>query len=303
MSWTYLLDLLFSDLLDALANLSDLEGSGAVDEGRSSQLHAGGEVLTRLQSAESGKGSGLLDLLRGDLTGSNLLDGLDDLLGSLTDRFAGLACNGDVEETSVGVGDVLGRDVDTWDTLSGLGEDRGARRPLDAGLATEEGSEDRELRLVASGAKSAGSGEANHDAVARDVADTLLTAIVLSLLGRNGGERTRGMGGGDVLEEFTNPLGDIRAGVGAAGNDGNGRFGIGSLGELSNGLSIDVLADGDRGGGGQWVSKATVESNVVHGFPSLGGVVGSNGVLAELDVFEDQFLQFVAWPDISIIDI
>ena len=290
---TYILDLLLGDLLDALANLSNLEGCSVVDEGRASELHAGGQVLAGLESTEAGEGSSLLDLLCGDLAGSNLLDSLDNLLGGLTDSLARLAGNGDVEETSVGVGDVLGRDLDARDGLSGLGEDRGAGSPLDAGLTTKEGSEDSELGLVARGAEGARAREANHDGVARDVADTLLTSKVLGLLGSNGGEGTGGTGGRDVAEELANPLGDICAGVGAAGDDGNGGLGISSLGEFSDSLSIDVVADRDGRGRSQRVSEATVESNAVHGFPSLGGGVRRKKFLIVLDMSEDEFLQFV----------
>lgn len=139
--------------------------------------------LERLQSTELGQGNGLLDVLAGDLAGGGLLQSVDDVLAGSA-NLLGLAGKGDSEEASVGVGVVLGGDVELGEVLGGLGQKGEARSPLDGGLAAQQGSQDGSLGLEASGTKGAGSGEGNHNSVAGLGGNALLTT---EILGGNGG--------------------------------------------------------------------------------------------------------------------
>lgn len=262
-----------------------------MDQARAGGLEAGLESLDGLQGAELGQSSGLLDVLAGDLAGGGLLEGIHDVLAGGT-NLLGLAGEGDGEQTSVGVGKVLGRHLELVEALGGLGQERETGSPLDGRLAAQEGSKDGSLGLVAGGAEGAGTGEGDHDGVANLGGDALLTTEVLA--GRGGLHLVLAGGGagGEVLEELAHPLVDI-GGVGAGGNESNVGLGVGILGELSQGIGREILLVGRVGGGGDGRAQATVESDTVSGIKSDVLGVGESGLLVVLEEVADNLLQLV----------
>lgn len=247
--------------------------------------------LERLQSTELGQGNGLLDVLAGDLAGGGLLQSVDDVLAGSA-NLLGLAGKGDSEEASVGVGVVLGGDVELGEVLGGLGQKGEARSPLDGGLAAQQGSQDGSLGLEASGTKGAGSGEGNHNSVAGLGGNALLTT---EILGGNGGldlVLAGGGTGGEILEELANPLGDIGR-VGASSDESDVGLGVGILGELSQSITGDVLLIRGALGRSLGGAQAAVEGNAVSGIDGNVLGVGEDGLLLVLEQIADNLLQFV----------
>lgn len=262
-----------------------------MDQAGAGGLETGLEGLDGFESAELGQSNGLLNILAGDLAGGGLLEGVDNILAG-GGNLIGLAGEGDSEETGVRVGVVLGRDVELREALGGLGEEREAGGPLDGGLAAEQSSEDGGLGLEASSAKGAGAGEGNYGGAAVLGGDTLLTTEVLASLGGLDLVLAGGGTSGQILEELADPLGNI-GGVGAGGDETNVGFGVGILGELSEGITRQVLLVRGGLGGGDGSTQATVEGNTVGGIK--GNVLGAGGEsqLLVLEEIDDNLLQFV----------
>lgn len=262
-----------------------------MDQTRAGGHETGLESLDGLQSAELGQSGGLLDVLAGDLAGGGLLEGIHDVLAGGTNLLS-LAGEGDGEQTSVGVGDVLGRHLELVEALGGLGQERETGSPLDGRLAAQEGSKDGSLGLETGGAKGAGAGESDHDGVADLGGDTLLTTEVLAGSGGLDLVLAGGAAGGEALEELAHPLVDI-GGVGTGGNESNVGLGVGILGELSQGVGREVLLVGRVGGGGDGRAQATVESDTVSSIESNVLGVGESGLLVILEEVADNLLQLV----------
>lgn len=288
---TNLLNLLLRDLLESLGDLGDLVGLVAVDKTGSGSLETGLEGLDGLQSAELGEGNGLLDVLGGDLTSGNLLEGVDDVLAGGT-NLVGLAGQGDGEQTSIGVGVVLGRDTDLVEALGGLRQKREAGGPLDGRLAAQKSSQNGSLGLVARGAEGAGAGEGDHNSVADLGGNVLLAAEVLGSHGRQDIVLAGGIASGGVLEELTNPLGEL-SGVGTASDKSNVGLGVGTLGELGQSIAGDVLLEGRSLGGGDGGTQTAVESNAVGSINSNGLRVGVDSLLLVLKEGADNLVQLV----------
>ena len=265
---THLLDGLFCYTVNLLGNLVDLVRLGVVDQTVTSKLQTGADVLAVLELLELGGGLCLGDLFAGDLTGGNLLDGINGGLGGLGDSLGGSG-DGGVEETGVGVDGAGGLDLGSLS--SGLAELGEALRPLDGRLASKERAEDGDLGLVKLAGEGAGAGESNDHGVAAVVGDTLLTTVVLGLVGTGVGLLERGAG--DVLEELANPLGELAV-VGTVGDDGEVGLRVGDLGVPLNGLGVEVLGVGRGRSGGGGDTEAAVEGEAVGG---LGGHVGDAG--------------------------
>lgn len=288
---TYILNLLLANAVEALGDLTDLVRLGTVDQGRARGLQTSLEGLDRLEGTELGQGSCLLDLIAGDLTSSGLLESVDDVLAG-SSNLAGVSGKRNGEETGVRVGVVLGRGTDLREALGGLGQERGARGPLDGGLTTQEGGEDGSLGLVASGAECAGTREGDHESVAGLAGDALLTTVVfrsnlvlnLVLAGA--------ASAGELLEELTGPLGELSR-VGAATDKSNVGLGVGVLGELGEGLHVEVFLKWDGGVRGDVLTETTVESNTVGGIDSQALSVGGKGCLLVLEEGKDVLIQFV----------
>ena len=211
-----------------------------------------------LELLELGGGLCLGDLLAGDFASCNLLDGVNGSLGSLSDGL-GRAGDGGVQETGVGVDGAGGLDLGGGSGL-GLAEDGETGRPLDGRLATEKGAEDSDLGLVELAGEGAGAGEGNDHGVATIVGEALLTTVVLGLLGALA-ELLEGSGR-DVVEELANPLGKVAV-VGTVGDKSEVGLGVCALGEVLDGLGVEVLGVGRLRGGGGRVAEAAVEGEAV----------------------------------------
>lgn len=284
--------MLLANAVEALGDLTDLVRLGAVDQGRARGLQTGLEGLDRLEGTELGQSNCLLDLIAGNLTSSGLLEGVDDVLaggGNLT----GVSGKRNGEETGVRVGVVLGRGTDLREALGGLGQERGARGPLDGRLTTKERGEDGSLGLVASGAECAGTREGDHEGVSGLAGDALLTTVVfrsnlvldLVLAGA-------AASAGELLEELTGPLGELGR-VGTATDKSNVGLGVGVLGELREGLHVEVFLKGDGGVRGDVLTQTAVESKTVGGIDSQALSVGGKGCLLVLEEGKDVLIQFV----------
>lgn len=287
---TYILNLLLSNVVNALGDLVDLVGLAAVYQGGARGLKPGLEGLHRLESTELGQSSGLLDLLVGNLTSSNLLDSISDVLAGSGD-LAGISGKRNSEETGVRVGVALGRDTELSEALGGLGQEREARGPLDGRLATKEGSEDSNLGLVARGPECAGAGEANHDSVFGLVGDALLTTVVLRGTLVLDLVLAGGASGRKPLEELTNPPRKLR-GVGAAADESNVGLGVGILGELGESLDGEVFLKRDGGVRGDVVTETAVESQAVGGIDTKVLGVSRDSLLSELEEVGNELVQF-----------
>lgn len=288
---TYILNLLLSDLVNGLGDLTQLVGLVAVDQTGSSDLQTGLEVLAGLEGAELGQSGGLLDVLAGNLASGDLLEGVYNVLAGGSD-LVGLAGDGDGEETGVGVGEVLGGDLDLGESGGGLAQQREARSPLDGGLTTQEGSQNGRLGLVAGGAKGTGAGESNDDGVAVLAGDALLTTEVLGGSAATGLELVGGDAGGQLAEELVHPLGQL-GGVGAAGDNGDIGLRVGALGELSNTLCGQVLLVRGGGGGSDVLTETTVEGQAVDGVDGQSLGVLKQSLLLVFDEVDDELVELI----------
>lgn len=228
----------------------------------------------------------LLDVLALDVATRDLLQSLDSLRGSTRDVLGGTA-DGDGKKAGIGVDEALGVDLRAGEVLAGLGEEREARGPLDLGLAAEEGTKDGDLRLVGATGVGAGAGEGDDNGVLAGVGDTLLTTIVLGL-GRL--ESLRGRG--DAGEELVDPLGQLAL-LGAVGDNGKVALAVGLRGKLGDGLGLEVLAIGGRGGGDERGAQATVEGETVNGVQSKLAGVGEALLVGEVDERDNLFVENV----------
>lgn len=283
--------MLLRNSVNGLGDLSNLVSLAAVNKTRASSLKTGLEGLNGLQSAELGEGRSLLDVLAGDLTGGGLLEGIDDVLAGSA-NLVGSTGKSNGEETSVGVRDVLGGDVELGEALSGLGKERETGGVFNGGLAAEKSSKNGGLGLVASGTESAGSRESNSDSVAGLGWDSLLTTEVLGSHGRLDLVLASGTTGGETGEELAYPLGDVGR-VGTSGNEGDIRLGVSVLGELSQGVAGEVLLEGSGLAGGDGGTQTAVEGNAVGSINRNGFGVRVDGLLLVLEELADKLAQFV----------
>lgn len=221
-------------------------------------------------------------MLAGDLAGSNLLDGVNGSLGSLSNGL-GRAGDGGVQKTSVGVDGTGGLDLGGGSGL-GLAEDGEAGGPLDGGLATEQGAEDSNLGLVELAGEGAGAGEGNDEGVAAVVSEALLTAVVLGLLAALA-ELLEGRGR-DVVEELANPLGELAV-VGAVGDNGEVGLCVCALGKVLDGLGVEVLGVGGGRGRGGRVAEAAVEGEAVGRVDGHLDGAADEALVGEVDQGED----------------
>lgn len=243
-----------------------------MDETGTGQQNAGATSAGLLEQVELGVGDGLGHVLLADGASGDGLKGLDGLLSSLANRGGGTR-QLDGQKTSVRVGLVGGDNGETRSSGSGLGQEAEARGPLDGGLTTEKGSQNLDLGLGASGV---GSGEGNHNGVARGVASSLLTTKVLGGLSLEG--LSAAGGSRNALEELVNPLGQgLRAST--VGDNGNVGLGVDDIGEAGNVLLVDVLLEGSSGGGVQGGTETRVEGHGVSVVQSEAGNVGVDGGL------------------------
>lgn len=236
--------LLSSHLVETRCKLSNLEWLQAVKQRRSSLLNTRLQSLRGLESTELGKRDGLLNVLRRNLSGGDLLQGITDALGSSGNRL-GLASHLDGEEAGIRVGVVLGRNLRARVGLGSLRQQREAGAPFDRGLAANKSSQDGDLGLVARSAVLRRAREGNHQAIASLVGDALLTAKVLGGSALLQLELADGSGAGVLAEELAHPLAQLSR-VGAARDKSNVVFGVRRLGVVSNALGIQVAIE--RGG-------------------------------------------------------
>lgn len=258
MSITYRLDGLIRYTVDGLGDLVDLVSLGVVDKAVARELETSADILTVLKLLELGTSLSLSDLLAADLTSGDALDGLNGGLGGLSDGMGG-AGDGGVQKTSIGVDGAGGLDLGGGGSL-GLAEDSETGGPLDGRLATKESAKDSNLWLVELASEGAGAGEGNDEGVATVVGKALLTTVVLGLLGTLAELLERG--GRDVVEELANPLGELAV-VSTVGDNGEVGLGVCALGEVGDGLGVEVLGVGGLRGGGGRVAEAAVEGEAV----------------------------------------
>lgn len=232
-----------------------------------------------------GASLGLLDVLALDVTTRNLLQSLDGFGGSAGDILSGTT-DGDSKKTGIGVDEALGVDLSAWEVLAGLGKEGETRSPFDLRLATKQGTENGNLRLVGATSVGAGAGEGDDNRVLARVSDTLLTTVVLGL---GGLESLRGLGAG---EELANPLGQL-AMLGPVGDNGEVGLGVGLRSELGDGLGLEILAVGGRGGGDKRGAKAAVESQAVDGVQGELPGVGEALLVDEVDERDDLLVENV----------
>jgi hypothetical protein len=113
------------------------------------------------------------------------------------------------------------------------------------------------------------------------VGQALLAAVVL------GGLRVQGLGsGGDVVEELADPLGELAV-VSAVGDNGEVVLGVGVLGEVLDGLGVEVLGVGRGRGRGSRGTEAAVESEAVGGVDGNGSGARGETLVGEVDEGED----------------
>lgn len=291
----YLLNLLSRDLLKARGNLGDLQGLGAINQGRAGKLNTGVKDLSGLECAELGQGDSLLDFLGGDLTGSDLLESIGSALGDSGNRV-GLARDGNGEETGVRVGVVLGRNLDAV-ALGGLPDEREARSPLDRRLASQQSSQNSNLRLVSRGAVLTGAGEADNDGVSGLAGSALLTTVELAGYVLLDLELTGRCGRGVLAKELAHPFGNLCR-IGADGDKSNVGFGIGALGEFSNTLAGNIRLYGGGRGGVKALTKAAVESSCMSRVQGHIFCLLQKDLLAEPEVRKDKFVQLICCADV-----
>lgn len=234
-----------------------------MDQAVTRRNHTSASQLVGGQEVELGLSNGLGQNLLGGARLSNALQGLDSLLGALAHRSCG-ASDLDGQETSVGVGEVLGQDGGALGGSRCLGEEAEAGSPLDAGLTAEQSGEDGNIGLVG---VQVGAGESDDQGVAAGQGGPLLTTVVLGCLGVQ--LETAGRRGRDVPEEGLDPLG--QAGLsGSVGNDGDVLLGVDGLGKGSDGVLGQVGAKRRRAGRVDGGTETLVEGNGVRGVEGLG---------------------------------
>lgn len=279
---TYRLDGFFCDAIDGLGNLVDLVCLVVVDEAGTGVLNSCGDVLAVLKLLELGSSLGLLEELLGNITSSDLLDELDSGLGSLRNVFR-VAGDGSVQETGIGVDGAGGLDLGSGRSLC-VAEQREAGGPLDAGLSTEQRSEDSNLRLVELAGEGAGSRESNDESVGLGVSDALLSSVVLGLLGA-GCERLDGRIP-NVTEEFVCPLVQLTV-LGSVSHEGKVGLGVCDLGEPLDRVGLEVLSVRVRRGGSGGVAETAVEGEAVSRVDGHLERVGEESLVGELEHGED----------------
>ncbi|KAI6761565.1 hypothetical protein HG531_002118 [Fusarium graminearum] len=234
---TKFLDGLGGNAVNSLGKSSRVIRLAGVDNASTGEDNAGLSEVVLAQEVELGVGNGLLDILLAGLAISDGLENLNGLLGTLANRGGGTA-ELDGHETGIGVYEVGGVDSETSSASGGLGQHAEAGSPLDSGLATEESSQDSVLRL---GRVVTGAGEGNDDRVTGGGVCSLLTTKVLGGLGLEG--LAVSGGGGHIVEELANPLGEA-IGRGTVGDEGDIGLGISDIGVAGNVLLVHVLLVG-----------------------------------------------------------
>lgn len=94
-------------------------------------------------------------------------------------------------------------------------------------------------------------------------------------------------------EKFFHPFGEVAVG-GSIGYDGDVVTGVGGVGEIGNGLGVEIF----HGVGRDRVERGaetTVESEGVHGVEGEGVWGGEDGFAREGHDVEDLFVEFVGW--------
>ena len=214
--------------------------------------------MTILEFLELGGGLCLSDRLAGDLTRRDLVDSIDGSSGSLSNAL-GRASDGGEQKTSIGIDGTGSVDLGARGGL-GLAENGETRRPLNGRLATKKRAEDGDFRLVELASERAGAREGNDHSVATVMCKTLLTTVILGLLGTLA--KLLEGSGRDVVEKLANPLGELAV-VGTVGDNSKVRLGVCALGEVLDGLGVEVLGVRCLRGGGSRVAETTVESKAV----------------------------------------
>lgn len=265
---TYLLDFLGSHRLIALQCTRNLEDLATVDQAVAGSNHTVASQLVGRQEVEFGLGNSLGQDLLCDAGLGNTLQGLDSLLGA---RLDCLRRTGDLngQETSVGVSKVLGHNSGARRGSRSLGKKAETRRPLNAGLATEQGGQDSNVGLIGGEIEP---GETNDQSVGASQRSSLLAAVVLGGLDeqlvRAGGRSWH------VPEEGIDPLGQAALGC-AVGDDRDVGLSVDGRRELGNGVLAQVGAERGRAGGVDGGAQALVKGNSVGVVKGLGeGVMG-----------------------------
>ncbi|KAI6769718.1 hypothetical protein HG530_004347 [Fusarium avenaceum] len=179
------------------------------------------------------------------------------------------------------------------DAIDSLGEGSGVIRlaVVDNTRASEDNAGMSELSLVQKA--ELGIGDSLLDVVLAGLAvsDALkhLNGLLGALADRGGGaaeldsKETRSLaasgGGGHVLEELANPLGE-RIGRGTVGNESDVGLGVSDVGVAGDVLLVQVLLVGSRGAGEEGGTKTSVESDGVCVIKSnCGGIGVKSGLL------------------------
>ena len=151
-------------------------------------------------------------------------------------------------------------------------------------MTAEEGSEDSNLRLVELAGEGAGAGESDDHGVTTVVRNALLTTVVLGLVLT--GSRLLDGRGRDVVEELAHPLGELAV-VGAVGYDGEVWLRVGDLGEVFDGVGVEVLGVGRGRSGGSGDAESAVEGKAVDGVGGHVGDAGEEALVGGIDQRED----------------
>ena len=120
----------------------------------------------------------------------------------------------------------------------------------------------------------------------------LLTTVVLGLLGALA-ELLQGSGR-DVVEELADPLGELAV-VSAVGDNGEVVLGVGALGEVLDGLGVEVLSVGGGRGRGSRGAEAAVESKAVGGVDGDSSGARGEALVGEVDEGKDLLVVDVSW--------
>lgn len=183
--------------------------------------------------------------------------------------------------------------LDTEGVGGGLGEKGEASGPLDVGLTTEESGKDGNLGLVVA---ERGAGESDRVGARAGARSALLATEVL---GSSGVElQLAGAGGGDGLEEGISPL--VEVGLGSAiSHKRNVGLVEDGLGEIGNGVFVQVGTKGSGGRREERFSEAGVEGNGVDGVKSQ--VQGANAGLLEVEDLLDLLVKLVGYSSVSFV--